>query len=194
LHKKASFSLLICLIVLSFGYGIGAQKRTTLIQSAPAYFTTSMDNTQGIPSLSVSVETSNTTIIADNSFTLHIVLTNQGASAAEDVVVSIELPFGLTSTSTRQNLGTIYGCGSGVTCGAVASFTILTGEPGTYSLKVLVSAKNTETYSDSISISVVPTLPASSNEANNVIPGFTVVFVLLGLSTMPYLSRLRKNT
>lgn len=144
------------------------------------------------PSISVSIKVPNTKIIEGDSFTLEVLLENEETSKVEDVTVSIALPSSLTSNSTSQSLGTIFGCGAGVACKAFVSFTILAKEAGTHTITVSVSAANAATVSDSVTVTVLPSQSTPSSEDEG-IPGFTIIPLFLGLSAFTLLFRIRRK-
>lgn len=130
--------------------------------------------------LSMTVSLSTNSIEEDQTAKLTVIVTNEGESAAEDVVVSIYLPSGLRATTTSTKSFT-------VSEHKETSYTIRGVSPGTYTITVTVNAENAEQESTTVTLIVKKAPTSTINE----FPIETVFFVLILLPIIGWIRRRR---
>lgn len=120
--------------------------------------------------LSMTVSLSTNSIEEDQTAKLTVIVTNEGESAAEDVVVSINLPSGLRATTTSTKSFTVSELKE-------TSFTIRGVSPGTYTITVTVNAENAEQESSTVKL-IVKKAPTSTINEFPIEPVSIVLIIL----------------
>ena len=181
----------------------GASVTMTVIATVAATVRTSLSNTATVTATETEVNTANNTATtttavsasidlaiaktdsadpagAGGSLSYTIVVTNNGPSTANNVVVTDVLPTGLTFTSGNATSGTVTN-NSGTVTGTIAS--IAPGGSVTLTIVTAVSSSATGSLSNTATVTATET---DSNTANNSVTQSTTIALLGSISGTSY--------